>query len=83
MYSANCAWALPHVGFPIQKSPGIVPVSGFPRLFAASHVFHRLLTPRHPPYALISLAVNPLTTRNLKATIDTTNYNAIDYLMTF
>jgi len=29
------------------------------------------------------LAVNPLTTRNLKATIDTTNYNAIDYLMTF
>ena len=26
-----------------------------PKLFAAYHVFHRLLVPRHPPYALISL----------------------------
>ena len=27
----------------------------FPRLFAAFHALHRLLTPRHPPYALIHL----------------------------
>lgn len=26
-----------------------------PKLFAAYHVFHRLLVPRHPPCALISL----------------------------
>jgi hypothetical protein len=28
----------------------------FPGLFAACHVLRRLLAPRHPPYALISLA---------------------------
>ena len=26
-----------------------------PKLFAAYHVLHRLLVPRHPPYALISI----------------------------
>lgn len=28
---------------------------GFPGLFAAFHALHRLLAPRHPPYALVSL----------------------------
>ena len=27
-------------------------VTVYPRLFAGSHVLHRLLVPRHPPYAL-------------------------------
>jgi hypothetical protein len=45
------------MGFPIQKSPDQNLLSGFPTLIAASHVFHRLLTPRHPPYALSSLIV--------------------------
>ena len=29
-----------------------------PRLFADFHALHRLLTPRHPPYALSSLTTN-------------------------
>ncbi len=28
----------------------------FPRLIAVFHALHRLLTPRHPPHALSSLA---------------------------
>lgn len=43
------------VGFPIQTSQDHSLVTSSPGLFAGSHVFHRLLTPRHPPYALISL----------------------------
>lgn len=42
-------------GFPhsdISGSKGICPS---PKLFAAYHVFHRLLVPRHPPYALSSM----------------------------
>ena len=38
-------------GFPIQISPDQRYFSS-PKLFAAYHVFHRLLVPRHPPYAL-------------------------------
>src|SRR5690348_16695706 len=30
-----------------------------PRLFAACHVLHRLLAPRHPPNALVSLTIQP------------------------
>ena len=41
---------LPHSGF-----LGSLPASGFPRLIAAGHALHRLLMPRHPPYALCSL----------------------------
>jgi hypothetical protein len=41
---------LPHSGF-----LGSLPASGSPRLIAAGHALHRLLMPRHPPYALCSL----------------------------
>ena len=34
---------------------GSKPVSGSPKLIAASHALHRLRAPRHPPYALSSL----------------------------
>ena len=43
------------VGFPIRTSSDITPVCGSPKLFAACHVLHRLLLPRHPPCALSSL----------------------------
>ncbi len=43
-------------GFPIQKSPDQHLFSGSPKLIAAFHVFLRLLAPRHPPFALHSLA---------------------------
>ena len=45
-------------GFPIQKTPDQSLFSNSPELIAAFHVFHRLLTPRHPPTALCSLATN-------------------------
>ena len=46
-------------GFPIQTSPGIMPICGSPGLFAAYHVFHRLSVPGHPPCAL-SCLTNPI-----------------------
>ena len=45
------------VGCPIQKSQDHSLVTSSPGLIAGSNVFHRLLTPRHPPYALIGLIV--------------------------
>ena len=44
-------------GFPIRKSVDITSVCDSPQLIAAYHVLHRLLVPRHPPCALISLNV--------------------------
>src|SRR6202044_2961178 len=40
------------VGFPIRKSPGRSLFASSPTLIAGYHVLHRLLPPRHPPYAL-------------------------------
>src|SRR3984885_9908093 len=45
------------VGFPHSDILGSKPACGSPRLFAACHVLHRLLAPRHPPYALSSLII--------------------------
>ncbi len=42
-------------GFPHSDIPGSTLVCSSPRLIAAYHVLHRLLTPRHPPCALSSL----------------------------
>ena len=49
------AWIPFRVGFPIQTSQDQSLVASSPGLIAGSHVFHRLSTPRHPPYALSSL----------------------------
>jgi hypothetical protein len=45
------------IGFPIQRSPGQSLLSGSPKLIAANHVFLRHPAPRHPPFALNSLAI--------------------------
>ena len=37
---------------------GSMDICSSPKLFAAYHVFHRLLVPRHPPYALSLLYPN-------------------------
>ena len=42
-------------GFPHSDIRGSQPICGSPWLFAAYHVFLRLLVPRHPPYALFCL----------------------------
>ena len=42
-------------GFPHSDISGSMDICSSPKLFAAYHVFHRLLVPRHPPYALFSM----------------------------
>ncbi len=49
-------------GFPHSEISGSMGICPSPKLFAAYHVLHRLLVPRHPPYALISI------TKRLKPT---------------
>jgi hypothetical protein len=43
------------IGFPHSDISGSKPVCDSPELFAAYRVLHRLLAPRHSPYALSSL----------------------------
>ena len=40
------------LGCPIQKSSDQSLFASSPKLIAGSYVFHRFLTPRHPPFAL-------------------------------
>ena len=42
-------------GFPHSDISGSLDICSSPKLFAAYHVFHRLLVPRHSPCALYSL----------------------------
>jgi hypothetical protein len=51
-------------GLPHSEILGSKPVCGSPKLIAAYHVLHRLLAPRHSPYALSSLTI-----RNSKLTM--------------
>jgi hypothetical protein len=46
-------------GLPHSDIHGSKPARGSPWLFAACHVLHRLLVPRHPPNALLSLKTQP------------------------
>ena len=58
------------MGFPIQASPGLSLFGSSPELIAAHRAFHRLLVPRHPPYALSSLTTKrsiPETQKTVKA----------------
>ena len=41
--------------FPHSEISGSMDICSSPKLFAAYHVFHRLLVPRHPPCALSSI----------------------------
>ena len=43
------------IRFPHSEISGSKDICSSPKLFAAYHVFHRLLVPRHPPCALYSL----------------------------
>ena len=44
-------------GFPHSDISGSTHVSNSPELFAGFHVLHRLLLPRHPPFALLFLTI--------------------------
>ena len=48
-------------GLPHSEISGSKPVCGSPKLIAAYHVLHRLLAPRHSPYALSSLTIRTRT----------------------
>jgi hypothetical protein len=50
---------LPKEGFPHSDIRGSTIARISPRLFAACHVLHRLLAPRHPPNALVTLTIQP------------------------
>ena len=58
VFSQGCP-GIDRGGFPHSEISGSTPVCGSPKLIAACHVLHRLLAPRHPPYALSSLTFNP------------------------
>ena len=45
-------------GFPHSDISGSLDICSSPKLFAAYHVFHRLLVPRHPPCALLRLTAS-------------------------
>ena len=45
-------------GFPHSDICGSSDICSLPQLFAAYHVLHRLLVPRHPPYALLRLIIS-------------------------
>ena len=59
VFSRKCS-GMTRNGLPHSEIPGSKVVCTSPRLIAAYHVLHRLLVPRHPPYALSSLTENPL-----------------------
>ena len=46
-------------GFPHSDISGSMDICSSPKLFAAYHVFHRLLVPRHPPCDLSSITNFP------------------------
>jgi hypothetical protein len=53
----NSAGDLPKEGLPHSDICGSTIARISPQLFAACHVLHRLLAPRHPPNALVSLTI--------------------------
>src|SRR3954467_7644838 len=63
------------LGFPIRKSPDQSLVADSPRHIAGSHVLHRLLMPRHPPYALKNL----ITLRHKKIGMNSDTRPEINY----
>ena len=51
--------------FPHSDISGSMDICSSPKLFAAYHVFHRLLVPRHPPCALFCLTSRRIALRLL------------------
>jgi hypothetical protein len=60
MYSEMSNCELPQLGFPIRTPPDQSLLTAPRGSFVVRHVLRRLLAPRHPPCALISLTVTPV-----------------------
>ena len=56
MDSVYDVWTSPY-GFLHSEICGSMDICSSPQLIAAYHVLHRLLMPRHSPYALLSLTI--------------------------
>ena len=66
MCSAYRCPGIPPGGFPHSDISGSSLVGSSPKLFAAIHVLHRPLAPRHPPCALCSLFDTPCKTYSVQ-----------------
>ena len=66
------------IGLPHSEIPGSKVICTSPRLIAAYHVLHRLLVPRHPPYALCSLTKN-LLPEHLRSHVERSNVLAVSF----
>jgi hypothetical protein len=69
-------------GFPHSDIRGSTIARISPRLFAACHVLHRLLAPRHPPNALISLHIHT-TARAQGQITPNANYQTASHSLSF
>ena len=69
-YSLCIQLTIPHRGgLPHSDIHGSTPARGSPWLFAACHVLHRLLVPRHPPNALLMLEITRPPRRDRRLTM--------------
>ncbi len=59
-YTYFVQYRIPCGGFPHSDISGSMLICSSPKLFAAYHVLHRLLMPRHSPCALSSLTSSKL-----------------------
>ena len=64
-------------GFPHSDICGSMDICSSPQLFAAYHVFHRLLVPRHPPCALISLTFELESSNSVDVHVASQTFNFI------
>ena len=63
--------------FPHSDICGSMFICNSPQLFAACHVLHRRLVPRHPPYALLRLIVSSSVSQSLFYSIRTLLKNLV------
>src|SRR5258708_1395651 len=70
-------------GFPHSEIPGSKLVCSSPGLIAAYRVLHRLLAPRHSPYALSSLTIrnSELTLTALSVQLSAFNQSSYELLL--
>ena len=66
------------IGLPHSEILGLMVICTYPKLIAAYHVLHRLLEPRHPPFALAFFFIFLLTRNSSLITIILVSYTYIN-----